>query len=162
MLAAFSRSAFLGLALFGCVLVGAACGREKEAVTPPAAAPSAPAPAAQVAPPPSEAPVSPSTVSLPKGYPEDVPSYPGATPVASNQDGDEGMIVAFQSPDDSDRVFAFYKDELPRKGWQIEGEMSSEGQHMLIAGKEKRKASILLSSEDGKTEITVTVTSDAG
>jgi hypothetical protein len=163
-LAAVARA----LALCACVGALAACGEEESATPapPPSAPPATAPPAAAPAPAPPAAPAAPDAPAarpsaLPAGYPDDLPTYPAASAVATSQDGEEGLLVAFESADASDRIFEFYKDALAKQGWQLEGEMSSEGQHMLIANKGARKASVMISTESGKTEITVTVTKDA-
>jgi hypothetical protein len=161
-----NRHGALAVALIAALSAGivslSACSEEKSAPAPatpsPAAAPpptAAPAPAAPA--PPSGA----RTAGLPDSYPPDLPTYPSASAVASSKDGEEGLLVAFESQDTPEKIFAYYKDALAQQGWQLEGEMSSEDQHMLIANKGERKASVMVSTEGGKTEITVTVTKDA-
>lgn len=95
--------------------------------------------------------------------PADVPSYPGARVVRSSSASEQGLLIAFQSQDTPEQVFAFYRQKLAEQGWSMEGEMSSADQRMLIAGKGDRKASVLVSVDDGgQTEITLTLTRDEG
>jgi hypothetical protein len=154
------HAAFFALAAAACATALSACGDESRAPAPPAppaaaAAPPAPAPA------PAAPSAAPRAAGLPDTYPDDLPTYPASSAVASSQDGEEGLLVQFESQDAPDKVFAFYKDALAQQGWQLEGEMSSEDQHMLISNKGERKASVMVAPEGGKTEITVTVTKDA-
>ena len=95
--------------------------------------------------------------------PVDVPSYPGASVVASSSAPKQGILISFQSKDTPEKVFEFYRQKLPAQGWNVEGEMSSADQRMLIAGKGDRKASVLVSAGDaGLTEITLTLTHGEG
>jgi len=158
-------SALLALALAHGLLVLGAC---REAEPPPAATPPAsPAPAAAPAPPTPPTPPAPADTpaAAPRAaavLPDDVPGYPGANAVASSQDGEEGLIVAFQTADDPEKIYQFYKEAFARQGWTLEGEMSSADQRMVLAGKDARRASVMVSVEGEKTEITVTVTKDDG
>jgi len=72
-------------------------------------------------------------------------------------------LIAFQSKDTPEKVFQFYRQKLAEQGWNVEGEMSSADQWMLIAGKGDRKASVLVSpGEAGETQITLTLTHEQG
>ncbi len=140
------------------------CGRGGEAV-PAGAAPrtrtAAPAPSSTA--PYGEAPASGDSAALPQDFPPDVPSYPGASFVSSSRASEQGLLFAFQSKDDPEKVFEFYREKLAEQGWHVKGEMSSADQRMLIAAKGDRKASVLVSaSERGETEIALTLTYERG
>ncbi|HKE11610.1 MAG TPA: hypothetical protein VKE73_08565 [Myxococcota bacterium] len=104
------------------------------------------------------------TAADPKqALPADVPSYPGARVVRSSGASEQGLLIAFQSQDTPEKVFEFYRQKLAEQGWSMEGEMSSADQRMLIAGKGDRKASVLVSADEGgQTEITLTLTRGEG
>ena len=110
-----------------------------------------------------EAPPGGESGALPQDLPPDVPSYPGASVVSSSRASEQGLLVAFQSKDSPEKVFEFYREKLAEQGWQVEGEMSSADQRMMIAAKGDRKASVLVSaSERGETESTLTLTYERG
>ncbi|HME71048.1 MAG TPA: hypothetical protein VKM54_14430 [Myxococcota bacterium] len=156
--------------VFGAALTAAAstlsCGSGETAV--PTAAPAARAPAAgpasgSTASLPGEGTASAETGALPKALPADVPSYPGARVVTNSSAPEQGLLIAFQSKDSPEKVFEFYRQKLAEQGWNVEGEMSSADQRILIAGKGDRKASVLVSaSEAGETQITLTLTNEEG
>ena len=161
---AFTRRRLVRGAALAAAAATLSCGRGGAGA--PAAAPAASAPATAPAPRPT-APQAPGEAapsgSLPKDLPADVPSYPGASVVASSSAPAQGLLIAFQSKDTPEKVFQFYRQKLAEQGWNVEGEMSSADQWMLIAGKGDRKASVLVSpGEAGETQITLTLTHEQG
>ena len=155
--------------IFGVALAAAAsaisCGREAGPPAAPAAGAKAvtPAPSSTASKVPREETAPGGNGALPKALPADVPSYPGASVVTSSNVAEQGLLVAFQSKDTPERVFEFYRQKLAEQGWNVEGEMSSADQRMLIAGKGDRKASVLVSAgAAGETQITLTLTQGEG
>jgi hypothetical protein len=136
-----------------------ACGGDETPAPPALTPPTAEAPAST--PGPAVPPVR-DAVALPKDFPEDVPTYPGATSVVSSSVPEEGTLVSFESQDTAEAVFEFYRNQLVERGWAVEGEMSSADQRMLIAGKGPRKTSVLVEGSEGATtHVTLTLTDDA-
>jgi len=105
------------------------------------------------------------TVSLPEGFPKDVPTYENATLKVSNSMTTEGKTtysVSYETSDDVDTVHAWYKDALPKNGWALEGDVvnNANGQSMAILGGKKGEAALnvsVISGTDGsKTTISLT------
>jgi len=99
-------------------------------------------------------------LAAPAGFPRDVPIYPGAVAVVATEANDSGASVVLESRETPRKVAAFYKNRLLEGGWSLDGEMTVEGEYMLVASKQARRASALVADEEGKTRITLTVTRD--
>ncbi len=93
-------------------------------------------------------------VELPPDFPEALPSYPNATLQAVNQPepattapGEVAganptstpspepaeTTTTWQTPDGSDRVVQFYREQLPQQGWQIQGNSLADPQGTIVA-----------------------------
>jgi hypothetical protein len=92
----------------------------------------------------------------PAGLPDDVPLYAQAFPISSMTSPERGTIVNLRSSDSPDQVVAWYRDELPKRGWTIQRESGAGAQHLLTATKERRKATVLITS-GSETQILLTV-----
>lgn len=102
---------------------------------------------------------------LPAEWPNDIPTYPGAS-IESSFKGEKQLVnVNFSSQDESEKVIQFYKEQLASKGWQAD---SSEGFFPLgggigVAQKDDRRLSVTILAtskpeETGaKTSITIAV-----
>lgn len=73
-------------------------------------------------------------VSLPDGFPKDVPIYKGAV-VVTSVDTKEGKQVSLRTPDALGKVVDFYKAELAKNGWEVESSMNSGDMGMCNAKK---------------------------
>ena len=102
-------------------------------------------------------------VALPKGFPDDVPRYPGATVLSSMSQGNEMNMVTFQTVDAPDRVYDFYGKKLRESGWEIVSELATP-QMRMVSGKKKadRQANITVVGGDGKSTITVVYSAGKG
>jgi hypothetical protein len=133
---------------------------------PPAEAAAPPAPPEPPVPPvasPAQAPEGPKVESRytgeqqpPVGLPDDVPLYAQATPISSMASPDRGTIVNLRSTDSAEQVFAWYRDELAKRGWTIATQSGAGAQHLLTATKDTRKASVLITT-GAATQILLTV-----
>jgi len=63
-------------------------------------------------------------LSLPKGFPKDVPIYNKASIFATQDSEDGSMTVNYMVEQSVSEVLNYYKKELPRKGWNISDEES--------------------------------------
>jgi hypothetical protein len=91
---------------------------------------------------------------LPDGFPEDIPTYPDATPAGSLAlPGD--MLSSFQTSDSVDDVYEFYRAGFQKQGWSIVEE--SDDRSHLRATKQGRTADIRLGKGREGTEIAVIV-----
>ncbi len=126
----------------------------------PPAPPQAPAPGP---PSPAQAPEAPKAESrftgeqqAPVGLPDDVPLYAQSTPISSMASPDRGTIVNLRTADPPEQVFAWYRDELAKRGWKIETQSGAGAHHLLTATKDSRKASVLITTGSA-TQILLTV-----
>jgi hypothetical protein len=94
--------------------------------------------------------------TLPAGFPEDVPVYPGARQTGSLAATGKGMVVTFQSLDAPQEVLTFYRAQLAEQGWSISGEASILGQGALSGTKGDRTAAVVIVGGAGGTQIIVT------
>jgi hypothetical protein len=94
-------------------------------------------------------------IALPKSYPADVPSYPGASVLSSMSQGNEMTLVTLQTADAADKVYQFYSAKLKAGGWKIVNEVAA-GQARLINGtKGARKADVTVIGGGAKCTVTV-------
>ena len=105
-------------------------------------------------------------VTLPDGFPEDVPLYEDAKLTVSNSFTAEGKTTysaTYETSDDVETVHAWYKDALPKDDWTIEGDVvnSADGQSMAIIGAKKGDRSLnvtVVGGKDGeRTTLSLTV-----
>lgn len=114
--------------------------------------------------PPTEPPAA--ATPAPSGLPEDLPLYAGAVAISSMSSPASGTIVNLRSSDAPDAIFEWYRAELARRGWFVAKQDGAGAQHLVIAHKGGRKASLLISAKaaegDAKPEaqILLVVTED--
>jgi hypothetical protein len=102
-------------------------------------------------------------VSLPSGFPDDVPIYePSDVVVATNSDGKYGVTLL--TSDSSSKVTEYYTSELAKNGWtpkQGNGVLSFEGGSSILLEKDGDAISLFIitdSKKSGKnTNITIAV-----
>lgn len=146
-------------------LLASGCNRESNA-TPAAtlAAAAAPAPDPGAAEPsPAVSPVAASdanAAAAPTPLAADVPIYGAAPPVSSMASAELGTVVNLRSDDAAEQVAAWYGAELPARGWELEKQSGAAGSYLLIAHKERRKATVLITGGAQGTQILTTVLED--
>ena len=96
-------------------------------------------------------------ISIPTGFPKDVPMYPGAVPTATMSSEGQGTLVTFDSNDEPQRVFDFYEEQLIDNGWSIESSATMGSQWMLSAVKDDRKAHISIAGAKAGSQIGVAI-----
>ncbi|MBU0619207.1 hypothetical protein KKD62_03145 [Patescibacteria group bacterium] len=97
---------------------------------------------------------------LVRGFPEDIPVYPGANVEASwqvTQEDQEGVTASFITQDSLDKVERFYRDNLGTNGWQTNNTMTAADSVVFIAEKDQRSAWITLSQDDNQVTINILV-----
>jgi hypothetical protein len=102
-----------------------------------------------------------SGVSLPDGFPSDVPVYPGAT-VALSSKTPEGVHVLLQTKDGVQDVRRFYQEKLKAAGWKIATTVNVPGGIMLQANKGKRVQNVTTMNDGRLTTINLTTTTEGG
>lgn len=86
---------------------------------------------------PSPSAAAPASAELPADFPAEIPRYPNATlqevlPVADGQPTPE-VTTVWNSSDGSDRIFAFYREQLQTGGWKILETPLTSPQGTLVA-----------------------------
>ena len=97
-------------------------------------------------------------VDLPSEFPEDVPVFPGSTPMASMSSPDEGVIVTFKSNQEQQAIFDFYQSELVNAGWEILEDPAFGNRLAFDALKDSRKVSVVVAGTKGDSRVSVIVT----
>jgi hypothetical protein len=144
----------LAIALLACALL-AGCGSSDEASAPAEAPPAAePAPVTET-PAPAPPPMAIEEGTLPDGFPDDIPIFPGSEPAASVSLGAAvPALTTFTTDASPADVLSFYEGAFAEKGWSVEVSDPDAG---LIGGtKDGRKATIRTTPRsEGGTSIAV-------
>ncbi|MCR4306502.1 MAG: hypothetical protein NUV42_00880 [Candidatus Yonathbacteria bacterium] len=100
-------------------------------------------------------------VSLPSNWPSDVSMVRDAKiyyAMSSNPStGGAGIGAMFGTSQSVSEVLGYYKTELPKQGWTIEGELSMAGASVLSATKGDRSLSVTVATGDNETSVTIGV-----
>ena len=102
-----------------------------------------------------------SGVSLPDGFPSDVPIYPGAT-ITLTSETPQGMNVVLRTKDPAEKVRQFYQEKLKAEGWEIVATMNMPTGAMLQAKKGERSQTVITGSDGQQTTISLTAASEGG
>lgn len=99
---------------------------------------------------------------IPKDWPSDLPTYPGATVQFSGSGmpdagGKMGWAMVLVTTDTAAKVKAYYVEELPKNGWTIVANLDSQGSIMMGATKGELAMSLTAGTQDGQTAITLGV-----
>jgi hypothetical protein len=97
-----------------------------------------------------------SDVSLPEGFPDDVPIYPKATILSSVTVGDT-MTVSLRTSGSAKDVETFYKQKLKDGGWESKSSLDMPQMKMLQAAKKRRTLNVVISAESDHTIISLSV-----
>jgi len=95
-------------------------------------------------------------VTIHKEFPKDFPIYTGAKVESSGIY--MGMLsVALSTSDSASKVFKWYKDEIPKAGYEVSFEIdTTEGKTIGVEGKEYA-GQIMITEEEERTDITITL-----
>ena len=103
-------------------------------------------------------------LTLPEGFPKDVPVYENATITSSSSVSSGGKTmytVGYETADEVKTVHNYYKTQLPKDGWTIEGEslVSGSGQTTGGIGAKKGQASLNVASgrNEGESKTTISL-----
>lgn len=103
---------------------------------------------------------------LPPNFPDDVPVHVSALVQSSvNGTGEEnpGLVVGFDASDPPATVFAWYRQELAKRGWKIETAVVNADGGLLVASKDSRTISIAVGAGSTvATKFTITVEGASG
>jgi hypothetical protein len=98
----------------------------------------------------------------PAGLSDDVPLFPDATTIGSMTSPTRGTIVNLNSPEPADAIFAWYLDELAKRGWRLDKQSTTTFSHLVTATKDARRATILIKTGPAGTAILITVAQASG
>ncbi|MEO9264656.1 MAG: hypothetical protein ABI282_11225 [Candidatus Baltobacteraceae bacterium] len=91
------------------------------------------------------------------------PVYPGATKsdqgsIAVNASSGANVLASFKTPDSFDKVYAFYKAQLPSgaEKMKIEESGSSMASFQIADAKSGEQTSVMVEGKDGETDILIT------
>ncbi len=154
----------ISCAMVGVAVLAVGCNRDSGAPLP---APSAaaetqePAPAAEAPTPAPAREAGEATFSgdaePPANLAQDVPLYVPALPVSSMTSAGHGTIVNLRSDDAAERISAWYGSELPARGWELDKQSGAAGSYLIIAHKDGRKATVLITGGPQGSQILLTV-----
>ncbi len=84
---------------------------------------------------------------LPEHWPEDFPTFPKAkiTNTVEGAGAANMIMVVFETGKAVQDVKDFYKEELPKSGWEITNEVEAGEAFILAAAKDARAASVSIS-----------------
>ena len=99
------------------------------------------------------------SVKLPADFPKDVFMYNGAE-LSMAMEHPQGFNLSLQTKDDMSKVLEVYLAEMTEKGWTKEMSMDMGGQKMMAFKKEERAVSVMISSDEEMTQITLTVAAE--
>lgn len=88
--------------------------------------------------------------SLPDGFPSDVPIYDPSTTVYATKTDDKHYSVALKTADATDKVLAFYSDELTKQGWTSTHESSYTGGNIILYKQGDRSLSLSVSTQENE------------
>ena len=98
---------------------------------------------------------------IPKDWPADVPTYPGATveyaATIALPEGKQGLTLTVSTSDTIADAVKFYTDTLTTQGWKIQSSMQSGDNTIIAAQKDTRTLATSISTLDGKTTISMGV-----
>ena len=89
------------------------------------------------------------------GFPEDFPMPDGFEVETSTKA--QGKYQAFGSISSAEDTFAYYKDELPKQGWQIQTSSAAGGTFQIVASKDGREAVLGSSPANEGANLTIVV-----
>jgi hypothetical protein len=99
---------------------------------------------------------------LPEGFPSDMPLYtPGkiVTSAVSTENSAKSFVVTIDSPDAVADIFAWYKAQLPEKGWTVQNTTESDTGALFMGEKGAQAFTVMVatSSAEGATTISISV-----
>ena len=95
-------------------------------------------------------------IAVPSGFPKDFPLYTGAI-VESSSTFSDVMSVSLSTSDSASQVFTWYKDQAPKAGYELSGEMdTAEFKTVVITGK-GYEGSVSVYTDEGKTSMVISL-----
>jgi len=101
-------------------------------------------------------------MKLPRGFPDDIASYPGAELRLSQKKSPVEFVVVLATVDDPSRVESWYRDRMREKGWQPTREADLDGRRYVRFEKEGRLVTVAIDPEEGETIFSLICTTGSG
>lgn len=103
--------------------------------------------------------------SMPEDWPADAPqNYTGATITFSGssnpQTGESGAAIVYTVNANAQTIADYYKTELERNGWQIEGNATSMGTIIISASKDTKSFGVSIVGAEGTSTVTASVSEE--
>ena len=95
---------------------------------------------------------------VPENFPKDVPVYPGLELTMAHADAAAGpFAIQGLTADTMEKVASHYTDTMAKQGWTETTNMKQPEMTMAAYEKEGRTTSLMLTTQDGKTAVTLAV-----
>lgn len=94
-------------------------------------------------------------VKLPSDFPKDIYVIEGTIKAAISDQAREGQTISIETDKSMDEVYSLYQEKLKSDGWKITGTMAYGDVSTVVAEKDNRTASVVISKSGNKTTITL-------
>jgi hypothetical protein len=94
-------------------------------------------------------------MAVPKGFPADVPLYPGSDLKMAQKRSPVDFTVILATPDPAARAEEFYRRTMSEAGWKNTGEAGLEGRRYLRYEKAGEVVAISVDPEEERTVISI-------
>ena len=94
-------------------------------------------------------------VKLPSDFPKDIYVIEGTIKVAVSDQARESRTISIETDKSMDEVYSLYQEKLKSDGWKITGTMAYGDVSNVVAEKDNRTASVVISKSGNKTTVTL-------
>jgi hypothetical protein len=107
------------------------------------------------------------SAEVPSDFPSSMPVYDGDIVMSSSIETGDGTAytIGIETGDSVDDVASWYESELESNGWTISGQFSADDagstMHTFVVEGGDGQGTVIIGEEDGKTAISISVTSES-
>ena len=94
-------------------------------------------------------------VKLPSDFPKDIYVIDGTIKAAISDQARDSQTISIETDKSMDEVSSLYQEKLKSDGWKITGTMAYGDVSTVVAEKDNRTASVVISKGDNKTTVTL-------
>lgn len=94
---------------------------------------------------------------LPANFPAEIPLYPNRALLEADLQ-DQRLLTRWSSPDSSDRVLTFYRQEFQKSGWSLEGQPIDQRQGTFEASREGLQVVVSVQAEQSGSMFSIQAT----
>lgn len=94
-------------------------------------------------------------VSLPSGFPSDIYVIDGTLKSATTTNENNGYSLSIETSKSLSNARDQYEQKLKDEGWTVTATMNFQGSASIVAEKDNRSVSVMVSESDGKTTVVV-------